>query len=177
MVAPTNSPLGLTPTGALSPTPSGKPPLGVFELLTEQHRDVLELLREAGSVHDANKREPRWAEARRRLLSHERAEVEVIYGSIDTQEYARPVLGQHAAQASELEAAVAELDTTDIESDAWIARLRDLMAMLDDHVRDEETEFFPMAQRVLGDQRAVELQERYESEQREVLHALANETR
>jgi hemerythrin-like domain-containing protein len=55
--------------------------------------------------------------------------------------------------------------------------LRDLMAMLDDHVRDEETEFFPMAQRVLGDQRAVELQERYESEQREVLHALANETR
>jgi hypothetical protein len=176
MVVPTNAPVGLTPTATLSQTPAGKAPTGVFELLTEQHREVLELLRDAGSVDGASKREPRWSEARRRLLSHERAEAEVIYRALDGREFARPTLGQHAAQAGELETAVAELDATDIESDAWIARLRDLMAMLDDHVRDEETEFFPVAQRILGDRGASELRESYASAQREVLHELANAT-
>jgi hypothetical protein len=47
------------------------------------------------------------------------------------------------------------------------------MAMVDDHVRDEESEFFQRAQELLGENTARELEEPYINAQREVLHALA----
>jgi hypothetical protein len=86
---------------------------------------------------------------------------------------AESVLEQHGDQAVELELAIAELDATDEGTDDWIGRLRDVMAMIDDHVRDEETEFFQRAQMVLGENTARELEEPYVNAQRDVLHSLA----
>ena len=153
--------------------PAGRPLIGVFETLADQHREVLELMRDAGSVQGLSQRRERWDEARRRLLSHERAESEVVYGALAALESAQPFLSQHAQQAEELESAVAELDSTSAGSEQWIERLRDVMAMLDDHVRDEEEDFFPRAQRLLGENAARELDEPFKSRQRDVLHALA----
>jgi hemerythrin superfamily protein len=144
----------------------------VFELLADQHREILELLRAAGLADGATKRQARWSEARRRLLSHERAEALAVYSALSSMDGAQALRQQHEAQASELESAVDELDATSTESDAWIERIRDVMAMVDDHVRDEENDFFPMAQQLLGDSATRELRERFESHQREQLHGL-----
>lgn len=149
-----------------------RPLTGVFETLVDQHREVLRLLRDAGSIADPQKRTERWAEARRRLLSHERAESDSVYSAVEGQEAARTLLQQHQAQAAELEAAVEQLDAIDPSSDAWIESLRDVLAMLDDHVRDEESDFFPRAQRLLGENTARDLDERFESAQREALRAI-----
>lgn len=152
---------------------TARPLAGVFELLAEQHREALELLRLAGSVGAPNKRRQHWAEARRRLISHERAEEQIVYAMLEGHDGAQSLLEQHGEQAVELELAIAELDATDEGSDDWIGRLRDVMAMVDDHVRDEESEFFPRAQELLGENTARELEEPFTSAQREVLHALA----
>jgi len=144
----------------------------VFEALANQHRTVLELLRTAGSMQTADKRLERWAEARRRLLAHERAEAEVVYSKLAELPEAGAILEQHVFQAEELESAVDELDATDAASTLWIERLRDVMAMLADHVRDEELEFFPRAQRWLGQVMARELEEPLQSAERDVLHDL-----
>jgi hemerythrin superfamily protein len=171
MTVSSNHVTGTTP---LRTSGSSRPPalVGVFESLAQQHRQVLELLRGAGSVDGAIKRQARWTEARRRLLAHDRAEAETVYSALAGQDAAHTLLEQHSAQAAELEMAVAELDDTTIESDTWIERLRDVMAMVDDHVRDEENDFFPAAQRLLGESASRELQERFDSAEREALHAL-----
>ena len=146
---------------------------GVFEILADQHRQALELLRRAGSVQNPAKRRQHWVEARRSLISHERAEEQVVYAMLDGREDAQSLLEQHGDQAVELELAIADLDATDTESEDWVWRLRDVMAMVDDHVRDEENDFFPRAQRLLGENLARELEDPYRNAQREVLHALA----
>jgi hemerythrin superfamily protein len=150
----------------------GRPLAGVFQTLAEQHRRLLELLRDAGSIDSAAQRRERWAEARRRLLSHERAESQVVYAALQGNESATPVLQQHAGQVTELERAVAELDAIDGGSDDWIGRLRDVMALVDDHVRDEEQNFFPRAQRLLGEDAARALDHPFDSAQRDILHTL-----
>jgi hemerythrin-like domain-containing protein len=147
--------------------------VGVFELLADQHREALELLRLAGSVVAPQRRRQYWAEARRRLISHERAEEQVVYAMLQGHAEADKVIEQHGEQALELELAIAELEATDEDSDDWIGRLRDVTAMIDDHVRDEESEFFQRAREVLGENTARELEEPYRNAQREVLQALA----
>jgi hemerythrin-like domain-containing protein len=142
-------------------------------VLAEQHREALDLLRRAGSVSAPEKRRHLWTEARRRLLSHERAEEQVVYAMLEGHEEAASVLEQHGEQAVELELAIAELEASDEASDDWVSRVRDVLAMVDDHVRDEETDFFQRAQRVLGENTARELEEPYENARREVLHTLA----
>jgi hypothetical protein len=151
---------------------AGRPLAGVFQTLAEQHRHLLELLRDAGSIDSAAQRRERWAEARRRLLSHERAEAQVLGAALRGNESARPVLEQHAGQVTELEGVIAEVEATEGGSDMWISRLRDVLAVLDDHVRDEEQDFFPRAQRLLGEDEARALEEPFASAQRDILHGL-----
>jgi len=156
--------LGAPPVGARVPT-------GVFVTLIEQHRQIAELLIQAGSIDSGPKRAERWAEARRRMLAHERAEALEVYATLEGNSVARDTLEQHGQQASELESAVFELDALDPESDTWIDRLRDVIAMVEDHVRDEESDFFPRLQGLLRDS-ADDLDERYQSAYRDVLHTV-----
>jgi hemerythrin superfamily protein len=172
MPAPASSNIGIHTVQRASST-SARPLVGVFELLAAQHREALELLRLAGTAPASGKRRQYWAEARRQLISHERAEEQVVYAMLEGHDEAESVLEQHGDQAVELELAIAELDATDEGTDDWIGRLRDVMAMIDDHVRDEETEFFQRAQVVLGENTARELEEPYVNAQRDVMHSLA----
>lgn len=152
---------------------TARPLTGVFEMLVEQHRHALELLRRAGSVTNPAKRRQHWVEARRSLISHERAEEQVVYAMLESRDDAQSLLEQHGDQAVELELALADLEATDADSDEWIWRLRDVTAMVEDHVRDEESDFFPRAQRLLGENLARELEDPYRNAQREVVQALA----
>jgi hemerythrin superfamily protein len=160
-------------TGQLGAPPvSARVPTGVFVTLVEQHRQIAELLIQAGSIDSGSKRRERWAEARRRLLAHERAEALEVYAALEGRNGTRETLEQHRHQAAELESAIFEMDALDAESDAWVERLRDVIAMLEDHVRDEESDFFPRAQNLLRAS-TDDLDERYKSAYREVLHTLA----
>jgi len=173
MPAPASSNLIGIHTVQRASSTTARPLAGVFEVLAAQHREALELLLLSGTATAPDKRRRYWADARRRLLSHERAEEQVVYAMLEGHDEAQTLLEQHGDQAVELELAVAELDATDEGSDEWLGRLRDVMAMVDDHVRDEESEFFQRAQELLGENTARELEEPYINAQREVLHALA----
>lgn len=172
MPAPASSNIGIHTVQRASST-TARPLVGVFEVLAAQHREALELLRLAGTAPASDKRRQYWTDARRRLISHERAEEQIVYALLEGHDEAESVLEQHGDQAVELELAIAELDASDDASAEWIERLRDVMAMIDDHVRDEETEFFQRAQEVLGENTARELEQPYMNAQRDVLHTLA----
>jgi hypothetical protein len=146
---------------------------GVFLTLLEQHRRVLEALRTAGSLDAPAKRQERWLSARGDLLSHERAEHQVIYRRLEDQPAAHSLVDQHRLQADELETAIAELDAVPPGSELWLEKLDDLLAMLDDHVRDEEHDFFPAALALIGERAANDLDAELTRVQRELRHALA----
>jgi len=155
---------------ASSTTP--RPLAGVFETLSEQHRQALVLLRGAGTPQPAPKRRESWDAARRWLLSHERAEMETVFSALEGYAAGDALLKAHTQQAIELESAIHQLESTDVESDTWIERLHDVMALLDDHVRDEEHELFQRAQELLGENTARELEAPFMARQRQLLRAL-----
>jgi hemerythrin superfamily protein len=173
MTAPTSSNVfGHHTAQRISSTPA-RPLAGVFEVLAEQHRELLDVLRRALASSSAERRRTHWADARRQLLSHERAEEQSVYATLEGYDAAQTLLEQHGDHAVDLELAIAELDATDLESPDWSKRLRDVTAMVEEHVRDEETDFFHRAQELLGENTARELENPYSNAQREVRDTLA----
>jgi hemerythrin superfamily protein len=144
---------------------------GVFETLINEHRKAVEQL-ERIAHQSAESRQQSWPILRRQLLSHDRAEELEVYAALEGYEGARDILQHHKLDAAEFEGAINELDAVDYESEQWIAKLRDIVAMFDDHIRDEETEYFPRAQELLGENKTRELHDRFVSAQREVIHTL-----
>ena len=145
---------------------------GVFRLLAEQHRQAAGLLRRAERCEDAAERQALWIEIRRQLLSHERGEALELYPSLEGYDAARDIIAQHSRQAEELESVINEVEEVDYTSDAWTARVQDVVALFEEHVEEEEGDFFPRAQEILGERTAAELEERFIGAQREVLNTL-----
>ena len=80
---------------------------------------------------------------------------------------------QHDEEADELEATIRELDATDTAADAWGATLKRLIELVQHHVRQEEDEFFPRAQDVLGKEQAQLLEQRYLASQQAIKEQLS----
>ena len=145
---------------------------GVFRLLAEQHRQVARLLQRAERCADAAERQTLWIEIRRQLLSHERGEVLELYPALEGYDAARDIIAQHTRQAEELESVINEVEEVDYTSDVWTARVQDVVALFEEHVEEEEADFFPRAQDILGEQTSAELEERFIGAQRQVLNTL-----
>jgi hypothetical protein len=145
---------------------------GVFRRLVEQHKEITSLLRRTEEAATGAERRALWSDTRRQLLSHDRAEVLTVYAALEGFDATRHVVERHELQAEELESAINEVDAAVYESDNWLACLRDVVALVEDHVHDEETDFFPRAQKVLGAEETLELDERFVGAQREVMGRL-----
>jgi len=172
MPASTRDFIGLHTAQRLSSTMS-RPLAGVFETLAEQHRQAIALLRDAASAQPPSKRSERWAAARRWLLSHEQAEMDTVFSALEGYLGADSLLKLHTQQAIVLESAINQLESTNLESEAWLERLQDVITLLDDHLDDEENELFRRAQELLGENTARELDEPFTTRQRELLKLLA----
>jgi hypothetical protein len=123
---------------------------GVFAKLAEQHQEASVLLKRAAGVDDVAKRRDLWNTLRRELLSHERAERQVVYPALEDLAEMDDIVQRHAEEADTLEAAIIEIDIAGCSSPNWSSHLQRLMALVQKHVDEEEDEFFPRAQQALG---------------------------
>jgi hypothetical protein len=123
---------------------------GVFAKLAEQHQEAAVLLKRAAGVSDVEKRRDLWATLRRELLSHERAESQVVYPALERLSGMEDIVQRHAEEADTLEVAITEIDIAGCSSPNWQTHLQRLVALVHKHVDEEEHEFFPRAQEALG---------------------------
>jgi len=123
---------------------------GVFVTLAEQHHEAGVLLSRAGETKDAKQRRELWTEIKKQLVSHERAELAEIYPALSGDPRTEDVVRVHAAEASELERTINHIDTMSFESPEWHRQIEKLISLVKNHVSEEEDEFFPRAQEVLG---------------------------
>ena len=138
--------------------------VGIFALLAKQHT-------EAGSLMDAvkadkAKRAELWPKVRTALLTHERAEMRVLYPELRMHDELRALANSHDAEAAELERMIHDLDSVEMASDTWgnlFERLADTVVR---HAAEEESEIFPKAQTILGKDRAKQLEPKFEQTQK-----------
>jgi hypothetical protein len=139
---------------------------GIFMHLMEEHGRVSALSRRVLATSDDGVRAKLYPTIRRELLTHEKAEVNVLYAALADYPETQAIASEHFVQASDLEGALVELDAISIGDAAWPGAFEKLARLVQKHVEDEEGRYFPLAQKVMGEERAKQLQAAYESAKR-----------
>jgi hemerythrin HHE cation binding domain-containing protein len=141
---------------------------GVFNKLAEQHKEVAALLQRAEIADEPEKRKDLWSKIRVELLSHEQGELREVYPAFDKHVSLRDIVEEHGDDADLLEATIQEIDGIDFASEAWPVALKRLITAVKQHAEEEEKEFFPRAQDVLGKNETKSLEERFLAAQESV---------
>jgi len=136
---------------------------GVFMHLMEEHGKVSALIRRVSLTQDIEVRAKLYPTIRSELLAHERGELRAVYPALTEFPETAPIAAAHANQASELEAAIAELDALSFNSVSWLPAFDRLAKLVDAHVMREESDYFPRAQSALGEERSKRLLDTFEA--------------
>lgn len=135
---------------------------GVFLHLMEEHAKVGALIKRVVASSDDGVRSKLYPVIRSELLAHETGELNAVYGVLGEYPETRDIAAEHSIQASDLQAAVAELDAISVGDPAWAAVFQRLASLVQEHVETEESRYFPLAQKVIGEERAQQLLHSYE---------------
>ncbi|HET9932723.1 MAG TPA: hemerythrin domain-containing protein [Polyangiaceae bacterium] len=142
---------------------------GVFKHLMQEHGELAALVKRARRCSDADERARLYAELRRRLVAHERAESAEVYRALAEHESTIRLAMAHGDQVRELESVLERLDRLKPADPEWERAMELLAQTVEQHVFDEEGDYFPRGQAALGDESAQALTERYEAaKQREL---------
>jgi hypothetical protein len=136
---------------------------GVFLHLAEEHGEVGELMRRASRTTNPEERRTLYPQIRRELLSHERGELAEVYSTLSKLDATRMLAAAHNAEAQQLENAIAAVDASSFSSPEWGPAFERLVNLVQQHVREEENDFFPLAQAALGEAETKALLDRYEA--------------
>jgi hemerythrin superfamily protein len=133
--------------------------VGIFKTLATQHAEAGTLLKRVRT--NPGKRAELWPKIRMALLTHEGGEMQVLYPELHAREATRTFAEQHDAEAAQLDTLIAKIHALDIQSEAWGRAFDTLVDTVLAHVAEEEREIFPLAQQVLGAERARALEAEY----------------
>lgn len=136
---------------------------GVFMHLMEEHGKVGALIKRVSLTQDVEVRAKLYPTIRSELLAHEQGELKVVYPPLGEFPETAAIASAHANEASELEAAIAELDALSFNSPSWASAFERLAKLVEIHVKREEGDYFPRAQKVLGEARAKQMLAAFES--------------
>ena len=136
---------------------------GVFLHLAEEHGEVSALIKRVAKSSDAGVRREHYPLIRTELLTHERAELTEVYSVLSKYPETRGLSLAHNQEAEQLEDAIARIDALDFASSEWPIAFERLVSLVQNHVREEEEEFFPRAQQVLSEDESKSLLARYEA--------------
>jgi hypothetical protein len=136
---------------------------GVFKHLMEEHGKAGALLKRLTMSSDAKVRAELFPMLRSELLGHETGELKVVYPALAEYSETSAIAEEHARQAGELEQCIKELDRLSFDEAGWGPAFDRLAHMVEEHVSKEEGEYFPKAQKVIGDERAKQLLPQFEA--------------
>ena len=136
---------------------------GVFARLVQEHRELTTLMLKLRLSSDLTLREQLFPTVRDAMLCHERAETQVVYLAMSKKEQTRLIAVKHRRTAGELDTLVQRLCGLDYSSASWESTFGLLFDAFEQHTIEEESYYFPIAQRVLGQAKAEALLVDYEA--------------
>ncbi len=152
--------------GAASAVRALVPQLGVelgsaTALLEKQHREVEQLFEAALATEDGRVRRRALDDIHRQLTMHTAIEETIFYPAVQgigTEEATDMVL-EAVEEHHVVKLVLKELPKVDPKADSFKAKMTVLKELVAHHVKEEEHEMFPMAERKLGPERSQELAE------------------
>jgi hemerythrin superfamily protein len=135
---------------------------GVFQHLAREHGEVTALLIRVKLSSDPKVRAELFPQIRKELLSHEKGELAVVYPAFRGYSELEKYASQHDREATSLEETIKGLSSLAYTDPSWGERFTTLVELVSAHVKEEEGEFFPAAERILGRESAARLLPRFE---------------
>lgn len=135
-------------------------------LLTKQHRKVEKLFRK---LSGKNASEELVIELANELAAHMTIEQEVFYPAVRGVD--SDLVLESYEEHSLAEVALKRLLATDLEDDAFHARVTALKELIEHHVKEEEEELFPKVEKALGKEKLEQFGKRMKTRFEEVLEA------
>jgi Hemerythrin HHE cation binding domain len=136
---------------------------GVFRHLMEEHGKVGALIKRVSMSSDEKVRAELFPTIRTELLGHESGELMALYPALAEYPETSYIADEHAKQAGEMERAIAELDELSFSDAGWGPAFDRLATLVEQHVTQEESDYFPKAQKVIGEERAEQLLPAFEA--------------
>ncbi|HYH37208.1 MAG TPA: hemerythrin domain-containing protein [Azospirillum sp.] len=130
---------------------SGRDPLASLE---QDHRTLLSLLHSMErSPNDAVfHRTQLFLRLKRRLAAHAMAEEDVVYPMLHDRTPAADDAKHLYAEHADMKRLLFALETTPKSDPSWLVRVRELRALIEGHIRQEEEVDFPKLRQALSDQ-------------------------
>lgn len=136
----------------------------VLDVLTTDHREFTELVRDISSTKDPAQRRDLADRLIAELVRHSVAEEMYVYPTMREHLPDGPAAVEHdTSEHKELERLMKELEGADASDSEFLAVLGRLEMVLADHVRDEEAEQFPQLRVHVSAQELVELKGKVET--------------
>jgi Hemerythrin HHE cation binding domain len=148
---------------------------GVFKKLEQEHGEVSALLLRVKMSSDVGIRRELFPKIRAELLAHEKGELRHVYPMFRTHPATQHIAEHHDQEAMQLHDTLEQLARMDITSEGWKTTFDRMVEMVQHHVKEEETEYFPAGQKAFAD-RTEEMLKAYLRTKREMLTALTDNT-
>jgi hemerythrin superfamily protein len=147
---------------------------GIFKTLAEEHGEVTVLLKRAAVSSEPDTRGQLFPKIRKELLSHERAEMEVLYSALrDTGSEGQRLAEHHDREAGEMEALIEQLGVLPYANEEWAEKLEQLAQLVRHHAHEEEEELFPKAQAIFGERVTRVLDQKYAAKKKAIMTSMS----
>jgi hemerythrin-like domain-containing protein len=136
---------------------------GVFKHLMEEHGKVSALITRLKVSSDKAVRARLYPTIRSELLGHEAGELKAVYPAMAQYPAISGIAQEHARDAGGLQQQIAEVDRYAYDDAGWEPAFERLAELVQKHVATEESEYFPKAQKAMGDDLSKQLLPLFES--------------
>jgi hypothetical protein len=139
--------------------------MNLYEMLHQDHEKVKSLFEqlEATGEDQERRREQLFSSLFLELDVHSQAEERFFYSQLKSEDQTRELTLESLDDHKLIKRLLEELDSMDKGSPEWTAKCRILRENVEEHVRTEETDLFPLAHKVFDDEEAAGIAEDIES--------------
>lgn len=137
----------------------------IFEALRKDHdkqRALIKVL--IGTTGDSKIRQEYFTQLKAELESHAVAEERHFYAPLMESDKTIKLSRHGVAEHHQIDKLIAQLNSTDMSSSAWLAHFKELAEKIEHHLAEEEREFFQQAGKVLSENDKEKLANDYVSE-------------
>lgn len=140
-----------------------------FELLKKDHDEVAQLMKKCQQAGADKKAMDIFKEIARNLAVHSKLEETRIYPKFRDDEELGDLVEEAFDEHQEIEETLEEMAQMSPSDEEWESKLQELKENIEHHVKEEESEFFPKAAKILGKDEASELGDMLIDEKMEML--------
>ncbi len=133
--------------------------MDIYGYLKRDHLKVRGLLENILSSAKSDQKSQTFEEMKNEVLIHSETEHETFYEALRQHKEIEQKIEHADKEHKEIENLLKQLSTMDMNSAEWLTKFKELKQSLEHHIKDEETEIFEQAKKLLSDEQAKQLAE------------------